>query len=99
MDEAKKRYWMMSVFGVYFGAVSTGLRLVLTDGFSVSTPVAGSLAILITCLGGYPILMHFYQPRSFFKRSGYRWRLPQFIVLSAVLSFTFYLVAGYFKWK
>jgi hypothetical protein len=99
MDEAKKGYggW---VFGVYFGGVSTALRLILTDGFSVSTPVAGSLAILITCLAGYPILVHSNQPRrSFFNRSGKMWTLLQFIVLSAVMSVAFYLVAAYFKWK
>jgi hypothetical protein len=98
MDEAKKTYGSW-VFGVYFGGASTVLRLILTDGFSVSTPVAGSLAILITCLAGYPILIRSYEPRSFFNRSGKMWTLPQFIVLSAVMSFAFYLVAGYFKWK
>jgi hypothetical protein len=99
MDEAKKRYGSW-VFGVYFSGVSTVLRLILTDGFSVSTPVAGSLAILITCLAGYPILVHSHEPRrSFFNRSGKMWTLPQFIVLSALASFAFYVVAVYFKWK
>lgn len=99
MDEAKKRYGSW-VFGVYFGCVSTAVRLILTGGLSVSTPVAGGIAILITCLTGYPLLIQFNQPRrSFFNRVGKMWTLPLFIALSAGGSFAFYLVAGYFNWE
>jgi hypothetical protein len=76
MEDAKKKYsdW---VFGIYFGGVSTILRIILSDGFSFSTPVAGSLAILITCLVGYPILIRSVEPRrSFFNRSGKCGRYP-----------------------
>lgn len=96
MDEIKKKN-VSWVFGLYFGSVGTVLWVILRHGFSVSTPIALSLAIFITLLGGYPILVNFYEPRPFFKRGGKMWTLLKFIVLTAVMSFVIYLVAGYFQ--
>lgn len=98
MDDAKKRYGSM-VFGLYFGVVFIVLRLILTNRFSVSTPVAAGLAIFIAALTGYPILASCYRPRSFFNRSGKVGTLLPFIVLCAAMSFAFYLVASFFQWQ
>lgn len=55
--EKLKNLWASFGFGAYFGAVGTVLNLVLTTGFSVSTPMAFSAALLFTNLSGYPLFL------------------------------------------
>ena len=44
-------------FGLYFAGISTILRIVLNEGFSLSFRLAFALAILVTSLGAYPIFI------------------------------------------
>jgi len=100
MDDAASKKYGPWILGVYFGGVSTILRLLLTEGASFSKPFAAALAFLITSLTAYPIMIHYVEYRkSFWNRSGKPWSLPVYVVLSIGSSVAFYLIGWYFNWR
>jgi hypothetical protein len=88
------------ILGVYFGLVSTILRLLLSDVAFLSKSLAAALAFLITGLTAYPIMVHYVEyRRSFWNRSGQPWSLPVYVLLAVGCSVAFYLIGRYFNWR
>jgi len=56
MEDVKKKHINVGKaigFCAYFGAVSTILRSILADGFSIAAPLAFSIAVFLSILSGY----------------------------------------------
>jgi hypothetical protein len=60
MKDAKSKQtnlWRAIGFGAYFGVVSSVVRFILVDGFSITVPYAFSIAVLAAVLSGYPLFV------------------------------------------
>jgi hypothetical protein len=87
-------------FGAYVGLVSTILRLIFTEAFSLPFSVAVALAIFITLLGAYPIFERGTTIRRRFRMfKGEHSGFLDILVLSTLLSLAIYVLARFFGWK
>jgi hypothetical protein len=86
-EEAKESVWSDLGFGAYFGGGCAILQLVFVDAFSLSVPVAFTLAVFLTSLGAYPIFIRGTEiRRKFLFLRGKRWTFLQWFILSTMFT-------------
>ncbi|MCA1555319.1 MAG: hypothetical protein LC747_01375 [Acidobacteria bacterium] len=95
MSEAKKKSdgW---VFGLYFGIVSTVLRLIFADGMGLSRPLAGAASLLITLLVAYPLFLRGAEVRpTVWNLNGRAANLPGYVIYCGLFAGLMFLLLYY----
>lgn len=83
-------------FGLYFGIVSTILRLAFANGLGLSRPVAGSSSFLITLLVAYPLFLRGSEVRpSIWNLNGRAANLLGYIIYSGLGAGLMFLLLYY----